>query len=166
MMIHCQTVRDDQLDRMAELKMVPSIFIAHTYYWGNVHLKNLGPVRGAHISPVKAAMDRGLVYNFHQDPPVVKPDMMHTVWCAVNRLTRSGQPIGQDQCIGTYDALKGVTINGAYAYHEENVKGSLLAGKLADMVILDQNPLKVEKMKLANVKVLMTIKEGNVVYEA
>ena len=84
-MIHCQTVRDDQLDRMAQLKMIPSIFIGHTYYWGDIHLKNLGVVRGARISPVKSALERGLIYNFHQDTPVTKPDMLHSVWCAVNR---------------------------------------------------------------------------------
>lgn len=109
-MIHCQTVRDDQLERMADLGMIPSIFVAHTYYWGDIHLKNLGPIRGAHISPVKAALDRGLIYNFHQDTPVLEPDMLRTVWCAVNRRTRSGKMIGPDQCIGVYEALKGITI--------------------------------------------------------
>lgn len=165
-MIHCQTVRDDQLDQMAELKMIPSVFVAHTYYWGDIHLKNLGPVRGAHISPVKAALEHGLVYNFHQDPPVVHPDMMHTVWCAVNRVTRTGQPIGQDQCIGVYEALKGITINAAYAYFEENNKGSIKEGKLADLVILDANPLKAKKEALRDIKVLCTIKEGEVIYQA
>ena len=163
-MIHCQTVRDDQLDEMKELGMVPSIFVAHTWYWGDVHLKNLGPVRGAHISPARAAMERGLVYNFHQDTPVVEPDMLHTIWCAVNRLTRSGQPIGQDQCISVYEALKGVTIHGAYAYHEETRKGTLEAGKLADMVILDRNPLKTDKMQIRDIQVLETIKEGETLY--
>ena len=163
-MIHCQTVRDDQLDEMKELGMVPSIFVAHTWYWGDVHLKNLGPVRGAHISPARAAMERGLVYNFHQDTPVVEPDMLHTVWCAVNRLTRSGQPIGQDQCISVYEALKGVTIHSAYAYHEETRKGTLEAGKQADMVILDRNPLKTDKMQIRDIQVLETIKEGETLY--
>lgn len=163
-MIHCQTVRDDQLDEMKELGMIPSIFVAHTWYWGDVHLKNFGPVRGAHVSPVKAAMERGLIYNFHQDAPVVDPDMLHTVWCAVNRITRSGQPIGQDQCISVYDALKGVTIYAAYAYHEEEQKGTLEAGKLADMVILDRNPLKTDKMEIRDIQVLETIKEGKTLY--
>src|SRR5699024_9590638 len=82
-MIHCQTVRDDQLDKMVELDMIPSIFNAHTYYWGDVHLKNLGQERGSRVSPAKSAFDRGLVVNFHQDAPVVAPDMLHTIWCAV-----------------------------------------------------------------------------------
>lgn len=163
-MIHCQTVGDDQLDEMKELGMIPSIFVAHTWYWGDVHLKNLGSVRGAHISPARAAMERGLIYNFHQDTPVVEPDMLHTVWCAVNRVTRSGKPIGQEQCIGVYEALKGVTIHGAYAYHEEERKGTLEAGKLADMVILDRNPLKTDKMQIRDIQVLETIKEGETLY--
>lgn len=164
-MIHCQTVRDDQLDRMAKLKMIPSIFIGHTYYWGDIHLKNLGAVRGAHISPVKEALKRGLIYNFHQDAPVTKPDMLHSVWCAVNRITRKGQSIGRDQCIDVYDALKGVTIYAAYAYHEEDKKGSLEPGKLADMVILSENPLKADKMQIKDIAVLETIKEGTTVYK-
>ena len=163
-MIHCQTVGDDQLDEMKELGMIPSIFVAHTWYWGDVHLKNLGSVRGAHISPARAAMERGLIYNFHQDTPVVEPDMLHTVWCAVNRVTRSGKPIGQEQCIGVYEALKGVTVHGAYAYHEEERKGTLEAGKLADMVILDRNPLKTDKMQIRDIQVLETIKEGKTLY--
>lgn len=163
-MIHCQTVRDDQLDEMAGLGMIPSIFAAHTWYWGDVHLKNLGPERGSHISPAKAALERGLVYNFHQDAPVIEPDMLQTVWCVVNRITRNGQPIGQDQCISIYDALKGITINGAYAYHEEDRKGTLEVGKLADMVILDHNPLKTDKMKIRDILVLETIKEGKTLY--
>lgn len=164
-MIHCQTVREDQLDRMAECRMIPSIFIGHTYYWGDVHLKNLGTERGSRISPVRSAMERGLVYNFHQDTPVTKPDMLHSVWCAVNRRTRKGKSIGTEQCIDVYDALKAVTINAAYEYHEENSKGTLEMGKAADMVILDQNPLKAEPLNLREIKVLRTIKDGVTVYE-
>ena len=163
-MIHCQTVRDDQLDEMKELGVIPSIFVAHTWYWGDVHLKNLGPERGAHISPVRAALERGLVYNFHQDTPVLEPDMLQTVWCAANRVTRGGQPIGQDQCVGVYDALKGVTCNAAYAYHEEERKGTLEEGKLADLVILDRNPLKTDKRKIRDIQVLETVKEGETLY--
>ena len=164
-MIHCQTVRDDQLDRMAEMKMIPSIYVAHTYFWGDVHLKNLGEDRGNHISPAKEALKRGLVYNFHQDTPVLDPDMFRTIWCAVNRETRTGTPIGKDQAIGVYDALKGVTINAAYAYHEEASKGSLAPGKQANFVIADASPLKTEKEKLCDIKVLETIRKGETLYK-
>lgn len=163
-MIHCQTVRDDQLDEMVKLQMIPSIFVAHTYYWGDVHLKNLGIKRGMRISPVKSAAERGMHYNFHQDCPVLKPDMMQTVWCAVNRLTKKGVKIGEEQCISVFDALKGITINAAYAYHEEDKKGTIEAGKLADLVILENNPLKADKMALKDIAVLETIKEGATLY--
>lgn len=163
-MIHCQTVRDDQLDKMVELSMIPSIFNAHTYYWGDVHLKNFGDARGRRVSPAKSAFDRGLVVNFHQDAPVVHPDMLHTIWCAVNRITRKGVEIGPEECVSVYDALKAVTINAAYAYFEEDQKGSIKPGKVADFVILNQNPLKVNKMNIKDLQVLETIKEGKSIY--
>lgn len=86
--------------------------------------------------------------------------MLHSVWCAVNRITKNGRPIGKDQCIGVFDALKGVTANAAFEYREEDSKGTLEPGKLADMVILDGNPLKVGKEKIKDIKVLETIKGG------
>ncbi len=159
-MIHCQTVRDDQLDRMALLGMIPSIFVAHTYYWGDIHLKNLGKERGSRISPARSAFDRGLKVNFHQDPLVVQPKMLHTVWCAVNRITRSEVPIGPQQRVSVYEALEAVTINGAYAYFEEDRKGTLEEGKLADMIILSDNPMTVPSMEIGSIRVLETIKEG------
>ena len=165
-MIHCQTARNDQLDRMAQMHIIASIFVGHVYYWGDIHMKNFGPERGNHISPVKDAMDRGLSVNFHQDTPVTKPKMMHSVWCAVNRLSRGGQVIGDDQKISVYDALKAVTINAAYAYFEEDSKGSIREGKRADLVILDRNPLQVDPMELKDIRVLETIKDGKSIYRA
>lgn len=165
-MIHCQTVREDQLDRMQKLEMIPSIFVCHTWYWGDIHLKNFGEKRGRRISPVRSALDRGLVYNFHTDTPVTQPKMLHTVWTAVNRMTRSGAEIGPEQCIGVYDALKGITINAAYAYFEEDSKGSIKEGKRADLVILDKNPLKVDKTAIRDINVLETIKDGVTIYKA
>ena len=165
-MIHCQTARKDQIEKMAQLKMIPSIFVAHVNYWGDVHMKNFGPVRGSRVSPVKDALEAGLKYNLHTDTPVVRPDMLHSVWTAVNRISRSGAVIGTEQRIGVYDALKGVTINAAYAYFEENEKGSIKAGKRADLVILSDNPLKVDPMTIKDIKVLETIKDGQTVYKA
>lgn len=163
-MIHSQTVRNDQLERMAGLNMIASIFVGHVWYWGDIHVKNLGDKRGNHISPVKDAMDRGVCVNFHQDTPVTKPDMLHSVWCAVNRVSRSGNTIGRDQAVSVYDALKAVTINSAYQYFEEDSKGSIMIGKRADLVILDQSPLEVEPMHIRNIRVLETIKDGETIF--
>lgn len=163
-MIHCQTVRNDQLDRMAALNMIASIFVGHVWYWGDIHMKNFGPKRGNHISPAKDAMDRGIHVNFHQDPPVTKPDMLHSVWCAVNRISREGQLIGADQRIDVFQALKSVTLEGAYQYFEEDTKGSLSVGKRADMVILSDSPLEVDPMEIRNIRVLETIKDGKTIF--
>lgn len=163
-MVHCQTVREDQLDRMTKLNMIPSIFVGHVYYWGDVHLQNFGPERGHRISPVKDALDRGMPLNFHQDTPITKPNMLHSVWAAVNRISRQGQVIGECQKIKVYDALKAVTIHAAYQYGEEHSKGSIQVGKRADLVILDRCPLDVDPMELKNIQVMETIKDGKTVY--
>ena len=156
-MIHCQTVRKDQLKRMAKINMIPSIFVGHVYFWGDVHKKNLGKERADFISPAGSALKLGLKVNFHQDTPVTAPDMLHSVWAAVNRVTRKGEVLGPDEKISVYDALKCVTINAAYAYFEEESKGSLEVGKLCDMVILDRNPLSVLKDEIKDIRVLKTI---------
>ncbi len=163
-MIHCQTVRNDQLDRMAQMSMIASIFIGHVWYWGDIHIKNFGHKRGEHISPAKDALNRGVLINFHQDTPVTKPDMLHSIWCAVNRISRSGKVIGENQKINIYDALKAVTINAAYQYFEENTKGSITKGKIADLIILDKSPMDIDKMEIKNIKVIETIKDGKTIY--
>lgn len=164
-MIHCQTVRNDQLDRMAKINMTASIFVGHVYYWGDVHVQNLGPERARRISPVKDALDRGIHVNFHQDTPVTEPDMLHSVWCAVNRTTRKGHTLGADQCISVYDALKAVTCDAAYEYFEENSKGSIEKGKRADLVILSDSPLEVDQTAIKDIQVLETIKDGETIYK-
>lgn len=164
-MVHAQLVQKNQLERMAKIQMMPSFFVVHTYYWGDIHMKNFGPERGSQISPVKDAVDLEMKYTFHQDTPVVPPDMMRTVYSAVNRVTKSGQEIGKNQCISVLDALKAITIYGAYQYREEAEKGSIAVGKKADFVVLDQNPLAIPVENLAEVQVLMTIKEDEVIYK-
>lgn len=163
-MIHCQTVRSDQIDRMAELKMMASIFVGHVWYWGDVHMDNLGAERGSRISPVRNALEKGVIVNFHQDTPVTKPDMLHSVWCAVNRISRGGKVIGEEQKISVYDALKAVTINAAHQYFEEGQKGTIKEGKRADFVVLECSPLEVEPMEIRDIAVVETIKNGKVLY--
>ncbi len=164
-MIHAQTVRYDQLERMAKTNMIPSFFVGHTYYWGDTHLKNFGIERAEKISPVKAALDKGLKPNFHQDSPVTPPNMFHSVWCAVNRITRSGVVIGEENRIDVYDALILATNGGAYEYFEENKKGILKSGAVADLIILDKDPTAIDSMQIKNIRVLKTIKDGNVVFQ-
>jgi len=163
MMIHAQTVGADQLDQMVPLGINPSFFVGHCWYWGDTHIKNFGQ-RGYRISPVRDALNRGLIPNFHQDSPVTPPDMLHTVWCAVNRLTGSGTVIGKEQAITPYEALIACTNGSAYSYFEENEKGILKPGAIADMIILDQDPTEIDAMEIRNISVLETIKDGQTIY--
>lgn len=163
-MIHCQTARRDQYERMSALNMIPSIFTSHIWYWGDAHLKNFGSVRGGRISAAHDALDCGLVYNFHTDCPIVRPNMLETIWCAVNRVTKKGRQLDEDQKVGVYDGLKAVTINAAYSYYEEDKKGTLEVGKLADLAILDENPLTADPLAIRDIKVRETIKEGETVW--
>lgn len=159
-MIHCQTAREDQLDIMQKYAMIPSIFVGHVYFWGDVHVKNLGKERGSRVSPVQSAFKRNLMVNFHEDPPVTPPNPLMSLWAAVNRVTRGGNVIAPEQRCSVYDGLKAITINGAYSYFEEDSKGSIKEGKRADLVILDQNPLTIDTMKIKDIKVCETIKDG------
>ncbi len=163
-MIHCQTVRDEQLAAMGQFGMIPSFFIEHVYQFGQVHLKNLGKQRARRISPLASAMAYNLPFTLHQDTPVLPPDMLHTVQTAVTRQMKNGKVLGRAQRIGIYHALLAITGNGAYAYHEEHQKGRLLPGFLADMVVLSGNPLKTPADQIGNLQVLETIKEGKTVF--
>ena len=162
--IHAQLLTKKQLDDVKKLNMIPSFFVAHVYHWGDIHIKNFGKKRADEISIAKSAQNKGIMFTFHQDSPVIEPNMLETVWCAVNRITKEGVVLGEMERVSPLEALKAVTINAAYQYFEEDVKGSIKEGKLADLVILDKNPLKVNPMGIKDIKVLQTLKEGEVIY--
>ena len=165
-MIHAQLLRRDLLPAMKAAGIMPSYFVAHTWHWGDTHLKNLGKERAAYISPLQSTIDLGIPFTLHQDTPVLPPNMIDTLWCAVNRVTRDGVPLAQTEAVSTYDALKGMTLNGAYQYFEEREKGSIQLGKQADFTVLSQNPLAIPKRELRSLKVLATYKDGNCVFQA
>ena len=167
-LIHCQTVREDQLDRIANAKveMIPSYFVDHTFFWGDWHIDSvLGEERAFKISPLKSSLNRNIKWTLHQDTPVLPPNMLRTINCAVNRNTLSGRIIGEAERVTPMDAIKGITINAAYQYFEEDKKGSITPGKLADLVILDKNPLEVDPATIKDIQVLETIKEDKTIYK-
>lgn len=161
--VHAQLLGTDQLDAVRQAGLIPSFFAAHVYHWGDVHLKNFGYARASHLSPAASAQKHGIPFTFHQDAPVIEPDMLETVWCAANRLTKAGVSL-REEAISTEDALRAVTANAAYQYFEEQTKGTLAPGKLADLCILSQNPLDVPKEALRDIRVLATFKEGSCIY--
>lgn len=162
--IHSQFVRRDQLDEYVKLGVNPSFFSCHTFFWGDVHVHNLGKERAYFSSPMKTARSLGLPMTNHSDFLVTPLDTMLILWSSVNRLSRSGQVIGPEERISVLDGLKALTTDGAFQYFEEDRKGSIAVGKLADLVILSANPMKVEPTTIKEIKVLETIKEGRTVF--
>lgn len=165
-MIHAQILGLDQLEGIKKYNIIPSFFIGHVYYFGDIHIKNLGEERAEHISPAGSSLKENILFTFHQDTPVTIPNMFETIWCAVNRKTKEGVVLGKSEQIPVLDAIKAVTINSAYQYREENLKGSINEGKKADLIILDKNPLKIDKDDIKNIMILETIKNGKTIYKA
>lgn len=165
-MIHAQTARYDQLDSMKQLGIIPSFFSMHTFYWGDWHRdETLGQERAFRISPAQTAYRKGLIFTEHHDAPVGLPSSIMILHTAVNRTSRTNSVIGEAEKLTPYQALLSLTRYSAYQYFEEKNKGTLTAGKLADLVILDRNPMKVDPKDIIRIHVMETIKEGRTVFK-
>jgi predicted amidohydrolase YtcJ len=162
--IHAQFTRKDQIPKFVEYKIRPSFYTLHTYYFAEAHIANRGLKQAMYISPMRDAIDAGLHPTNHTDFVVAPLDQMMMLWTAVNRISRAGAEIGLDQRVTPLEGLKAMTIWAAEQYGEEGSKGSLAPGKLADLVILDRNPLEVDHMTIKDIKVVETIKEGKTIY--
>ncbi len=164
--IHAQFTRKDQIPMYVKYRIRPSFYTLHTYYFAEAHIRNRGEEQAMYISPMRDAIDAGLRPTNHTDAVVAPLDQMFMLWSAVNRISRAGAEIGPDQRVTPLEGLKAMTIWAAEQYGEQESKGSLEAGKLADLVILDKNPLEVDKMAIKDIRVVETIKEGKTIYLA
>ena len=162
--VHSQFVRPDQLDRYVTYGLLPSFFTNHIFYWGDVHVENTGKERASFISPTASARARGIRFSNHSDFAVTPLNPMFILWTSVNRTSRSGQVLGPDERITPHEGLRALTIDTAYQYGEEERKGSIEPGKVADLVILDANPTTVDPSAIKDIKVSETVKDGKTVY--
>ena len=165
-LIHGQTIRQDQIDRLKDLDIFPSLYPMHTFYWGDWHADSvLGQPRADFISPTKAVRDAGLMFSTHHDAPVALPSSFRVLDATVNRTTRTKKVLGREQRVDPYTALRAMTIWPAHQYFEEKIKGSLEAGKQADFVILNKNPLQIPREELIDLIAVETISRGETVYQ-
>lgn len=166
-LIHGQFLREDQVDEIKRLNVFPSIFPMHTFYWGDWHRDHtIGPIRAENISPTGWVRQRGMMFGSHHDAPVAFPDSMRVLDATVTRRTRSGDILGPSQRVDVMTALKAMTLWPAWQHFESDMKGSIEVGKLADFVILSDDPTAVDPETLDTLKVLVTIKENEVIYAA
>jgi len=164
--IHTQFMRQDHIPKFVEYGVRPSFYTLHTFYFATAHTRNRGAEQAAYISPMRDAIDAGLRPTNHTDFYVAPLDQMFMMWSAVNRVSREGEVVGPDQRIMPLEAIKSQTLWAAEQYGEQDRRGSLEVGKIADLVILDGNPVTADPMTIRDIRVLETIKDGRTIYTA
>lgn len=165
-LIHGQFLREDQVEAFNRLDVLPSLFPMHTFYWGDWHRDHtVGPQLADNISPTGWCVKRGMKFTTHHDAPVAFPNSMRVLDATVTRRSRSGDIIGPEQRVDVMTALKAMTIWPAWQHFEEDTKGSIEVGKLADFVILDKDPTSIDPETIDQIKVVETIKEGVTVFD-
>ena len=166
---HCSILHDDQIQRMKELGMVPSFLINHVHYWGHVMRDEVfGPEKVQLLDRCKSVEDAGLNWVVHTDAPVSPLGSLHKIRVAVARdlWKEPNTTLAPDERVSVESAIRAVTRNAAWACHSEHEIGSLEAGKLADLVILDRDPREVEPTAISNIGITETWMNGERVYKA
>ena len=163
--VHASWLRPDQIEKMKTCGAIPSFLPSGIVPGGDGVVKLWGPERAAGSMATRTFLRAGLPFTFSHDAPVSpQPWILALVDAGTNRQSASGQVIGPDERISPYDGLRAVTAMAAYQLKEEKTKGTLEAGKLADLVILEKNPLKVDPVTIKDIAVIETIKEGKTVF--
>jgi len=166
MIIHSQLATEPQILRMAQLGIIPNFFVNHVYYWGDRHESIfLGAERAKRIDPLNTARKHGLPFCLHSDLPVTPVNPLFSIHCAANRMTRNGKVLGPEERVAPAEGLKAYTVNAARCSFEEQNKGIIGPGKLADFAVLSNNPLSVPHESIKDIQVMATYLGGRRVYE-
>ncbi|MCW3780975.1 amidohydrolase [Defluviimonas salinarum] len=164
--IHGQVMRQDQLARCAALGVTISFFPAHVWFWGDKHHDELlGPERAANISPAAWAEAAGVRFTIHNDASVTPTRPLQLIHTVVNRRTQSGRLLGDHQRVSALSALRAHTIDAAWQVFQEAERGSIETGKLADLAVLDANPLA-KPENIENVQLVQTWRRGLPIFAA
>jgi len=158
----CCTMK--QLKRIKKLGVVPSSSIGYMYGLGDQYAENFGPERVRWLHPHKTMKEMGIIAGGNSDCPVTFYSPWVQIYTAVTRKSSSGQVVGPEEAISVMDAIRVYTINGAYLSKEEDLKGSIEAGKFADMIVLKKDILTMPPEEIKDIKVSMTIVAGKTVY--
>jgi predicted amidohydrolase YtcJ len=164
---HAQHLIPEDVKRFKEINVIASVQPYHAIDDGVWVRNRIGKAREMLTHMYKSYLDNNVVMAFGTDWPVAPLNPMYGIYAAVTRRTVDGKnPDGwiPEQKISIEEAIKAYTLNAAYASFEENIKGSIEVGKLADMVVLSENILTIDPVKIRDVKVEMTIFDGKVIY--
>ena len=164
--IHNTYMRPSQIRRAKKIGAVPTYTVGSIGAIGDLTYKLWGHDRTSFAMPGMTLTRLGMRFSLNHDAPVLPtPSVMALVDAAVNRTTSTGRTIGPKERLSPYLALRAVTAHAAFQIKEEKTKGTLEVGKLADLVVLEQNPLKIDPRTIKDVKVLETIKEGKTIFQ-
>lgn len=163
-LVHAQTMRDDQIERLPALGVTPSYFPGHTWHWGEWHYRqSLGPTRAAFISPMRSTQEAGVRISIHTDAPVTPTNSMQLLWMATQRLTQNNRLLGGAERLTRLQALRAMTIDPAWQNRVDHNRGSIEAGKFADLVWLSEDPLSADDVR--TISVVRTIVGGDTIYQ-
>ena len=166
---HAQHLRPQDIPRFARAKVIASMQPYHAIDDGRWAEKRIGKERAKTTYAFRSLLDAGATLAFGTDWTVAPLDPMLTIYAAVTRRTLDGKnPNGwvPEQKISVEETVRAYTFGSAYAESQENEKGTITPGKLADLVILSRDIFKINPNEIENVKVVMTIMDGRIVYEA
>lgn len=160
---HAQLATEHAFRRMKALGMCVNLFANHVYYWGETHRnETAGPARARRLDACGTALRLGVPFSIHCDAPVTPLDPLFTIWCAVNRITSAGLPLGETERISAADALRAMTIDAAYLLKADGSIGSIESGKFADFTVLSDDPTTCDPMGIKDLTVRATVLSGRV----
>ena len=159
---HCSITNQSILEKLKENKIVP-VFHCYINELGG-QLLVYGDKRISMLMPTKSALDLDIPFALHSDFPISRYEAMIRLGSAVNRTTKDGQVLGANQKIQVEEAIKAYTYGGAYTTHEEKIKGTIVEGQLADLIIVNKNVDQVKPENIENIQVLTTIVGGKIAY--
>lgn len=162
---HCTMINDNLIQRMKKLGVIPTPFSTYVYYHGE-KMKAYGEERLKNMFALRSFLNAGIRPTQASDYPPGPFEPMMALQSSVTRTDMKGTVWGANQKVTIEEAIKIGTINGAYASYEERSKGSLEAGKLADLVVLGRNPYKENPSTLISIPIERTMTGGKWVYES
>lgn len=162
---HCGFLDDSLIDKILKLDVIPVLGLPFLYELGDTYIDVYGQDRLRTIYPIRSLLEQGITTALSSDTPVINPNPMHGIYAAIAHKTQSGKVIAPEENVSLLQAIRAYTLSGAYASFEENIKGSIEIGKLADLIVLSQDILECSQEDILNTSVDLTMVNGVVVYQ-
>jgi len=162
---HCAICPPGLLDKVGKSGAVIVTQPPFLYYLGGRYMEAVPSAQLGWIYPLRSFQRRGLRIAASSDSPVVPLNPLMGIYAAVTRKVETGQFLAPWEGVSPVEALKMYTIEAAYASFDDPIKGTITPGKLADLAILSDNPLQMEREDIKEIKVMLTVLDGKVVWE-